>query len=231
MTNARRRLSWALGLIVVVLLAAGVMAPYLLREKDLRGKDPRDEETAEPHVGAKPGPDVLLKETELVGRSGGKLQWRLKARVVEAETSSGAARLEGITEGMLYDKDGLEMTFSAYEALVSDDRRRVSLTGGVNVACPAEELSFGTDVLELDSTRDMVTCPGRVVLKVKGAEVTGDKAALDLATRELTISGNVSIVDRQGGTAGRISAGRVVYSYSLHQLVIDGRADVEFEME
>ncbi|HHY47797.1 MAG TPA: LPS export ABC transporter periplasmic protein LptC [Firmicutes bacterium] len=216
------------GLLIVLLLVAGVSAPYLLRHRDMRSGHGNLRTS---HVTEGSGPEVRLKETELVGRSQGRRQWQLKARVVEVETGSGAIRLEDVADGALYDKDGLEMTFSAKEALVSADRRTVSLTGGVNLACPGEGLTFRTYALELDSARDLVTCPGRVVLNVRGTEVTGDMATLDLKTRELTISGNVLVVDGRDYMAGRISADKVIYSYWRHQLVVEGRADVEFQLE
>ncbi len=81
---------------------------------------------AEPAPVAESGPGVFAERTRLVGRAGGERRWEFDADEVTVKQGESRVDLEGIRDGVLYDKGEVWFRFSAARAVAdtsTDDLR------------------------------------------------------------------------------------------------------------
>lgn len=167
------------GIIAVVLALAG-MFYYMIRD------------TAELEKNAANSPNLVsfdgadLKESE-----NGVLVWSVKADSIKYNPKTKDIFLQNLTATFL--KDGVEMVVKAPEGRMTDNRKKMDMTGGIK-GTSSDGATFETESLHFDNVKKVLTSDKAFTYKKEGVTLTGDKLEGNTTLQVIKAIGNAKLV-------------------------------------
>jgi hypothetical protein len=164
---------------IACLFALAIVFPRYITPEDSRDLTDSSNEVAE----SVEKPRISVESTHLVGRSKGKKRWEFNTDRVLITDDDDWVGLEGIRDGVFYDKDGAWMYFSAERARVNVKTDSLSLENVVFQSASGDRLS--ADTLTWDEKYGKVVLVGNVCIH------QGQDAVFTCAEAEYTPGDNI----------------------------------------
>lgn len=143
---------------LAAMIALGAICLVSLGFLLLRPAPPKPPAPPPPAAEGRPG--VAVERTRFVGRSGGERRWEFDADEVRVKQGESRVALEGIRDGVLYDKSEVWMRFSAARAEVDTATNDLELEDVLFTSEEGDRLS--ADSLTWSEKDEKVTIEGNV---------------------------------------------------------------------
>ena len=142
-------------------------------------------------LGAKLGSDSLaeigirFKDATLVGRSGGKKIWEIKAKTIDISKDRRLATFQGLTQGALLQNDKRIASIAADKVTYNILTQNVAAPGTAELKVE-DGPTFKVHKVFWNAQKSKLFCEGGVDAAIGGGTMHGERLTADLKNKEIT---------------------------------------------